>query len=237
MSILAAAVSLTVGLQSTSIKDYIQSNLQDASFTAKKINSNQKELQKINKDFAASYRFDFSKVQLKEPFMLRLESQVEDQSIVYILNGVKRRYRIPKAGIDVTEDLSVKPGRRQTPLDFGILTPSLFNGLFLAKFIRLDAKTKDVVFDLTYPEKLDDSTRNRVWIDPEKKIITKREWYSQNGGFLIATFYYENVKNFGGVWVPTQLSVKNAENKLAGTMGYTEISINKGIPASVFSLK
>ena len=236
MSILAAAIAMTVG-QTPSIKEFIQANLQDASFTAKKIKSNQKELQKINKDFAASYRFDSTKVQLKEPFMLRLESQVEDQSIVYILNGTKRRYRIPKAGIDVTEELAVQPGRRQTPLDFGILTPSLFNGLFLAKFIRNDKATGNVVFDLTYPEKLDDSTRNRIWVDPNKKTITKREWYSQNGGFLIATFLYEETKNINGVWVPTQLSVKNAENKLAGTMGYTEISINKGIPASVFSLK
>lgn len=233
----AYAAALALGQSTPSIKDVWQDELKDFSFVAKKISANQKELAKINKDFGNAYRFTSTEIQYKEPMMLRGESKVEDQSIVYIINGAIRRYRIPRAGINTREDLSKAPGKRQTPLDFGLITPSMFNGLFVAKFVRKDTRSGDLVFDLTYPKQLDDDSRHRVWIDPEKKFITKREWYSQNDNFrLMAIFTYEAPQAFGRVYIPTKISVNNAEGKLAGVSAYTQIQVNKGIPSSEFGV-
>lgn len=238
MTAFAFAAALSIGQSSPSIKDVWQDDLKDFSFVARRVSANQRELVKINKDFGNAYRFTSTDIKYREPMMLRGESMVEDQSIVYILNGAIRRYRIPRAGINTREDLSKAPGKRQTTLDFGLITPSLFNGLFDAKFVRKDTRTGDLVFDLTYLKSLNDDTRHRVWIDPEKKFVKRREWYSQNDNFrLMATFLYEQPQAFGKVFIPTRLTVNNAEGKLAGVSSYTQIQVNKGLATSLFDVK
>ena len=116
-----------------------------------------------------------------------------------------------------------------------MLTPSLFDNLFNAKFVRLDRATNDVVFDVTYPAALDDTSRHRIWVDPQKKYVTKREWYSQKGRQL-ATFFYNEPSNVGGVWVPTKMQVKNVDGVLAGETFYTGLKVNQGLQDSLFSV-
>ncbi len=228
------AVGLSHAALGQSIKDVWQAGLRDASFTAQVSTGNQRELAKINKDFANSYRFKSSTVKMKEPFKLRLESKVEDQNILFIVNGTTRLVRVPQANVNIHENLAKSPGKRQTALDFGMITPGLFNELFTSKFVRNDRATGDVVFDLTYIPKLDDTTRHRVWVDPQKKFVTKREWYSQIDGRLLATFTYENPKQSGGVWFPTRVTVRNADNKVAGVTDYTNLVVNGGLDDSLF---
>lgn len=237
---MSLTLSLLTGVllgQSNSISSYWQSGLKDASFTAKVEKSQQKELQKINKDFASSYRFDYTDVKMKEPFKLRLESKVDDQSILYIINGTMRAYKIPRAGISKKDNLAKEPGKRQTVFDFGLITPALFNNFMEAKFVRMDRATDMPVFDVTYISSLDDSSRHRIWVDTDKKIVAKREWYSQNGSKpLMAIFLYKDPVKFGNVWIPTTLEVQNAEGKFAGRTKYTGISVNAGLAESLFSL-
>jgi len=234
MTIIVAAAAL--GQATPKISDCWQTGFVDASFTATVASSNQRELAKINKDFANSYRFKSTEVRLKEPFKLRLETKVDDMDILFIVNGSTRVVRIPSRGIRNKENLAKAPGKRQTALDFGLLTPALFNNLFQAKFIRNDRATGDLVFDLTYIPSLDDTTRHRVWVDPKQKFVNKREWYSQNDGRLMATFLYTEAKQFGNVWFPTKLTVKNAENKVAGSTSYAKVKVNAGVADSSFAV-
>lgn len=219
--------------QSANINDVIQRNFEDASFTARKKVGDQRELSKINKDFGQSYRFDYTNVKIKEPMMLRLDTKVEDTGVTYIINGASLHFRV--GGIKRTENLSRSPGRRQTPLDFGLLTPSMFKDLFVAKFVRVDRATNDYVFDLTYETKFNDTARHRVWIDPQKKFTTKREWYNQQGR-QIATFYYDEPKFADGMWLPTRLTVKNMDNRVAGVTEYEAVRINSGLSAELFRI-
>lgn len=57
---------------------------------------------------------------------LRMEARVEDTDIYFIVNGGKKLVRVPRANITTKDDVSKSPGKRQTPLDFGLLTPSPF---------------------------------------------------------------------------------------------------------------
>lgn len=225
--------------QSQDIRSYVQSAFDDAQFTVVTGAHSIPELSKINKDFTQSYRFKSSQVWLKEPFKLKMISEVDDSQIMYIVNGGKRMYKIPRSGLSQTTDVSKAPGRRQTSFDFGILTPSLFNNFFQATFVRSDRATGDVVFDLTYVPALADSSRQRIWIDPATKQLTKREWYAQrrNQGRLMATFFYENPKKFGEITMATQVIVNNADNKRAGVVNYTGIKVNTGLADSLFALK
>lgn len=217
------------------VDDIASVAFRDASFVARVKVGNQTELNKINKDFGQSYRFKWTKVQVKEPFKLRLESTVDDTDITFVLNGATRLLRVPKARISNRENLAKSPGKRQTLLDFGLITPSLFTDLFNAKFVRVDRRTNDLVFDLTYKPALDDTSRHRVWVDPEKRYVTRREWYAQNERQL-ATFYYEEPKQQNGVWFPTKLTVRNAEDKVAGVTSYEELKLNSGIADTVFAV-
>lgn len=214
--------------------DIVESSFRDCTFVARVIKGNQGELRKINKDFATSYRFSFMKAHVKEPFMVRLESTVEDTDILYIENGGRRLYRIPKIRLSRVENISRAPGKRQTVMDFGILTPSLFqDGLFNANFVRTDRETGDLVFDITYNPQFEDSSRHRVWIDPKKKFITKRVWFGQDGHEM-ATFLYDNPEFQKGVWFPTKATVLNEDNKVAGITAYTTMSINVGLSDNLF---
>lgn len=234
MTGLIALALLTPSLRAPGYQDIVQPNFHDCTFTAKVVKGNQRELQKINRDFATSYRFSFMKAKVKEPFMVRLESTVEDTSVLYVLNGTRKLYRIPKLGIGKVDDVSKAPGKRQTMMDFGVLTPSLFQSLFTATFVRKDRETGALVFDLTYQRPTyDDTSRHRVWVDPDKRVVEKRVWFNQEGREL-ATFLYENPKEQKGVWFPSRYVVKNVDDKVAGIVEYASIQVNVGLTNDPF---
>lgn len=226
----------SLALQDPVIEDVWQTGLRTVSFTAEVGTAKQSELRKINQDFAQSYRFKKLDVWLKEPFMVRLESTVDDTSIVMVINGPKKLYRIPRANIKLREDLSKDPGKRQTAFDFGLITPSLFDGYFQAKYVRKDRRTGELVFDVTYVPSLKYRARHRIWVDAEKKLVTKRQWYANRGGHLMATFEYLDPIQSGGVWFPTKTYVRNADNVLAGTTVYKNVKINVAIADKLFDV-
>lgn len=228
----ASLAILAVVHQAPTIQSFVQPSLQDITIVARIVKADQNELKKINKDFGTSYRFETTKIFYKEPYKLRAEASVDDTNVRYIITGPSKRF-IAGGRTIFTENLTRAPGKRQTPLDFGIITPALLQGYIAAKFVRTDRATGEQVFDLSYQPNFDDTSRHRVWLDAEKKYVVKREWYNQEGQ-QIATFFYDAPKKENGVWVPTRLTVKNVENKLAGVTVYNDIKVNSGLSDSLF---
>lgn len=225
---LGAAFALA---QSQGINDYVQTRLRDLRATVRQQTANQRELEKINKDFANSYRIKQMTARYKEPSKMRLESKVGVVNVVYIING---NYKHVSAGpIKNTDDISNAPGKRQSLMDFGILTPS-FMKLVNAKFLRYDYEggVRYPVFELTWAHS--DTSKHIVWMDGKTRTVVKRQWYNQQGK-LMATFYYKEPKEVApGVWVPTRVEVYNAEGKLGGVTTYVELHVNEGLPDSLF---
>jgi outer membrane lipoprotein-sorting protein len=214
--------------------DIVQRKLEDATFVARVAKGNQAELAKITKDFGNSYRVKSVKSFLKEPLKMRLETSVEDSQVTYIINDFVRYFKVPRIRINSKEDLKNSPGKMQTVMDYGVLTPSLFQQLFSAKYIRTDRASGDYVFDLTYKKpRFDDTSRHRVWIDPQKRVMSKREWYNQHGRQL-ATFLYEDPINRDGVWFPSRGVVKNMDGQVAGVIEYDSVKVNTGLAESLF---
>lgn len=230
-----ASLLLSTTLQSQNIDTYVQRGFRDVTFNATIAKKNLSELRKINPEFANTYLFDSITVRAKEPFKLRLEAAADDTKATYVINGVRQQFSVPRLGIRQNNDLTKYPGRRQTLLDFAIPTESLFDKFFVAKFVRFDRASADPVFDLTFPKALDDTSRNRVWIDKEKRYISRREWYGQEGQ-LRAVFLFEKPVTVNGVTFPTQLTVRNAENKLAGVTRYSNVKANQGLADTLFKL-
>ena len=233
-ALVAAAVLAAFGQGSQNVSDYVQRNLQDATMVARVKVANLRELAKINKDYSKQYEFQKTVFKLKEPFKLRGDAEINDTNVTYVLNGTHLTIRIPRlAALSSKQDLSNSPGRRQTFMDFGVLTPALFDTFLDARFVRQDRATNNAVFDIVYNKKFSDTTRFRVWIDPAKKYITKREWYGQNGNQK-ATFDYDSPVEVSGIWLPTHVVVRNTENKIAAETVYDSIKVNTGLPDSLF---
>lgn len=233
MTALFAALSLAMPVQTMGWDDIVQPAFKDAKFTAIVLKSDRRELNKINSDFAQSYQFDSTRAMAKEPFMIRLEGEVDDTKLLYIMNGTRKFYKIGRApGIPI--DVKNAPGKRQTIFDFGILTPSLFQELFTATFVRNDRETGDLIFDMTYQKpRYDDTSRHRIWVDKARKFVKKRVWFNQEGKQL-ATFTYENPKQEDGVWFATKCTVRNNDNKVAGITEYKNIQLNTGLSSDLF---
>jgi outer membrane lipoprotein-sorting protein len=234
---LALIALAPVATSDPGIEDIVQKGFKDVSFVSKVLKADQGELRKINKSFGDSYRFSSLTAYLKEPLKMRLESKIDDTQIVYIVNGFQRIVRVPRSNFTSKEDLKDSPGKIQTPLDMGIITQSVMDQLFDAAFVRTDRATGDYVFDLTYKKpRFDDTSRFRVWVDPQKKYTTKRESYSQKGK-LRATFLYENPVTDNGATFPTKVTVKNADDKVAGITSQSSVKLNTGLSDSMFVIK
>lgn len=235
MTTLLAAAAIALGQTTPTIGSVTVQGLQDITFTMTVSNANQAELRKINTDFAQSYRFRSTLVQLKEPFKLRMTGTVEDMDVLFILNGTSKLVRIPRAGLNQRFNHANEPGKRQTAFDFGLLTPQLFNGYLVAKYVRTERASGEYVFDVNYDPRFNDKTRFRIWVHPQTRFMSKKEWYSQMGGHLVATFTYDNPTTVSGVRLPTRMVVRNADNKQAGISTYSNIRVNTGLAESLFA--
>lgn len=220
---------------SHNLQELVPSRLDSISFVAKIASGNQRELRKISEDLGKSYRFDHANVDIQVPFKIRVESVVDNESVVVTGNGDVQELRVPKAGIHSRQNIRTQPGRRQTFLDFGLIAPG-FNHFFDSKFVRVDRATQDDVYDLTYGGAgADDTTRFRIWFNPSRKMVDRKEWYGQ-AGQLRATFFYLNPVELDHIWVPTELQVRNAEDKLAGVMKFERIRVNPTLSSSLFKI-
>ena len=230
MTTILAFVTLSQG---ESIEPFLQPGFRDASFRAKIVDKDYDALDAISKDFAQGYRLGDLTIQLKEPYKIRADAQSDDSKVSLIVNGLVRAYKLPHLK-PIRMDLGKRPGNRQTALDFGLLTPSLFKDLFDAKFVRREVSGQPV-FDLTYKPAFDDATRYRIWLDPKTRTVAKREWYSRTGE-LRATFVFESPLQSNGASIPTAMTVMNAGGKVAGRTRYENVRLNRGIPDSVFEI-
>ncbi len=232
---LLATLPAAASLQSTSIGTFTQPAFRDIQFNATIERKNLGELRKINPEFANTYLFDSIVVRAKEPFKLRLDAAADDTKATYVINGTLQQFRVPRLGLRKNDDLAKYPGRRQTLLDFAVPTASLFEGFYAASFVRNDRETGNPVFDLRFPRATEDTSRQRVWIDRAHHTIARREWYSQTDR-LRAVFLYEAPVESNGVWFPTRLTVRNAENKVAGVTRYSNVRANQGLADALFKL-
>lgn len=216
------------------LEDYVQDDIRDFRLKVHATHAKRGELIKISKDFAAAYQIlqGTATVYYKEPSKVRIDGAIDKTRMLYIVNGDRKLVSIPSVRLKQVEDIKHSPGKRQTSLDFGFVTPGLLK-LAKAKFVRQD-HNGTYVFDVTWRDP-DDTSRHRVWIDPKTKIIEKREWYNQEGK-LMATFLYKGAAKAGkDIYFPTSVEVLNVEGKSAGQTAQTDFAVNQNPPDSLFS--
>ncbi len=219
---LAAAPSID-SVMATRIKDYRgTATLGEANLSA---------LRKIGKDYANAYRAKTMDTYFKEPGKMRVEARAYGATFTQVTNG-NQKYTTVFA-IRSKDDISRKPQTRQTSLEIGFITPSAMRD-YTAKYLRRDGSSQ--VFELRF--KQPDQRRKKIllWVDPSKRILVRRELYRDDGG-LKARFGYESPKQVApGIWVPTRLTVHNAEGELGGVTTYGNLHVNTGLAEKLFAI-
>lgn len=218
----------------------LTTNITDLQATMRVQKSDTKELDKIGGDFARSYQFQgilrAVTLEYKQPDKLRLSGKGLLGKASIVMNGPLRYSRVPLMPKKV-EDLSDSPGKRQSILEYaGLLAPETLT-FMQGKFIREETVDEQPasVFDLTYKGSPTGS-HFRVWFDTKTRLTIKREWYGLEGK-LKATFYYQNPKEVAnGIWLPTQVEVKNAEGISAAITTLDDMKINQGLSDDLFTI-
>jgi hypothetical protein len=90
------------------------------------------------------------------------------------------------------------------------------------------------VFELWFTDE-PNSRHHFVWMDPEKRIILRRDVHHRSGG-LKMRFLLKEPKKVAGVWVPTRVEVLNAEGRLGAVTRYTSVKVNTGLSESLFRI-
>jgi len=212
----------------------VQDRLRDLQMDVKAEGVRLGELRKINEDFANAYRFKWMKAYYKEPFKLRLESEVLSRRITYILNGGIKVVIAP--GQRVRDDVSNSPGKRQTPLDFGFITPAVAKQLD-ARFEREEKEGGITLYVFTLKWNYgDDKSTHIVWLDPQRRITVRRVWYSGTGKYRARFEYKEPVEAAPGIWIPTRAEVYNASQRFGGRTVNSHIKVNQGLDDSLFAV-
>lgn len=215
-------------------KSFVQDKLRDLQMESRAKGVRLGELRKINKDFANAYRFKRMTVYYKEPLKLRLESEVQGTRILYILNGGTKF--VSGGGRRVREDVSNSPGKRQTPLDFGFITPAVARQLE-ANFQKEEREggASLFVFQIEWNYG-DDDAKHIVWLDPEKRYTVRRVWFSSTGRYRARFEYKEPVQAAPGIWIPTKVEVFNVDQRFGGRTVNTNIRVNTGLSDDLFRI-
>lgn len=196
-------------------------------------------LEKIGSDFKTTYSIRSLTLFYKQHDKIRLDGRSATRgNASFIINGAMRYVMIPRINIKTTENLTDKPGKRQSLLEYaGLLTKGTLDFMQpkLLREEKEDGKTLKV-FELRYQGEQQGSYFH-LWIDTETGISYKREWFD-SAGKLRARFQYDDAKELESkTWVPTRVHIHNADGEIAAVLVLSEIKINQGLDDSLFQVK
>ena len=232
----AAALLLTASLGAYAqavpdIRHYTTANLKTLQFTSEIVNENQTELKKISGDIALAYRLHRGSVKYDQPDRLRIEATIPHLvSGVYIINGDQKKTIAPF--YNVTENVAGSPGKKQTLMDFGLISPEMFNEYNIT-YLRTE---RGLLVFQTLPKIKTEPLKDIIWINPTTHITVQRYNYNRDGKLLKWFLYKDPVQEAPGIWIPTRVELYNTENKLAGATLYQNIIVNQPLDDSLFKI-
>lgn len=215
------------------IHDYVQPGLQDFTVTLKTGKYDQKAGERISREFGQLYKIAGNgTLHYKQPDMIRLDGKIIGLNGVLIMDGFTQHIRI--GFIHKNQDESQAPGKVTTLLDTGLLnefylsyTSAWFQG------VQSVEGTPCTVFRLSYLPRMHDTSFRLVWIDPNSRIIRRREEHGQDGA-LHAVYTFRNPVMTAGVWLPSEVDAANAQGGFVGQTFIQDARPNTGLTNHLF---
>ncbi len=213
------------------IHKFLSNNIKTLQLDSHVVSEDRDELQKIGSDFANAYRLHNVSITYAQPGKLHIDTTILGAHLSYTINGNTRYTSAPTFHIHQVEDVSRSPGKKNSLLDSGLVPPELLDD-WDATYLRKEGG--EYVFQLI-PKQKSETFKNIIWIDPKTHITTKRLNYDRHGKLSKWFLYKKPQQVRPGVFIPTEIDVYNAENKLAAVTAYTDIHVNLPVDMSVFN--
>ncbi|HSV74781.1 MAG TPA: outer membrane lipoprotein-sorting protein [Chthonomonadales bacterium] len=221
----------------TDIRSYVCQRLDDFTATLVVVRADQRQLSLISRDAGFLYRFRSVTMRYKEPNKVRIDINEQGTRGTYIVNGPIQLVSVPKLGLRTRRDFSDSPGKRKSLMDVGLVSEH-FLTYANARFVRRGTVdgTPVGVFELTYKDRDADTSHHIIYIDPVRRVVLKRENYTQEGK-LQAIYHFRNPREVSpGIWFPTRIEAQNVNGVIAGITEYRNIRVNTGLSDSLFTL-
>lgn len=213
--------------------DEVTKGFKDIELDAKVKYSNTEELQKISKDLCTTYKLGKMSVRYKSPDKLRLDAKLGIVGISMVINGNEKGFRLPIRGWQ-KQNIKGKPHERQTDLDLGIVSDSLWRNyvVFGSETVKIAGSP---AYKITFAWGNHRENKQICWIDAKTLSLLRLRRMDEDGK-LIASYVYSDHKCVSGIWIPTKIEVFGGDGKLAGITEYSKIKVNAGIPESTFCM-
>lgn len=218
---------------SRDIHAYVQPGLQDFTVTLKTGRYEQKAGEKISKEFGQLYKIAGNgTLHYKQPSMIRLDGKIVGLNGVLIMDGFTQHIRI--GFIHKNQDESQAPGKVTTLLDTGLLN-EFYLSYTTAQFqgVQPVEGTPCAIFRLSYAARMHDTSFRLVWIDPNTRIIRRREEHGQDGA-LHAVYTFRSPVLTAGVWLPSEVDAANAQGEFVGQTFLQGARTNTGLTDHLF---
>jgi len=215
------------------IERFFAPGLADLSLISRPVEKDMDELQKIGSGFADAYRVGDSHLLLKEPDKFRMDTRVGFLKFQYVISGKRTVMRAPLT--NHARNIGDDPGKRQGPLEVGLVTRGALRGYTVENLGCDNEGGRQVCrYRLRYahePERYE-----LLWIDAARKCLAKRRLNIRPKGELKMEFTYLSPRQFGALWIPMRIEVRNAEGKLAGVTEQSDVKVNAGLDDKLFKL-
>jgi outer membrane lipoprotein-sorting protein len=206
----------------------------DITLTCKVLYANQAELKKIGKDFGKSYEFKSTNVYFKKPDKMKIEGKLGMLGAKIIINGNRKATIIPGLHISKKENIADEPHKKQTDLDLGIISDSLWRDYIILKVEREKTTTRNI-YRVTFVRPNSREKRLVAWLDSSGFKLLKLEKYESDGTLKVRYIYSHHIFVDKLIWIPCRIDVYSPDGKLAGTTVYENIKVNTNIPDSEFA--
>lgn len=196
--------------------------------------TNMEALKKIGSDFHRIYQVKRVQFSIKEPDKFRMDVSAGLVHLVHVIvDGRKTTYvmgvRRP------SKPFGDDPGKRQTPMDVGVITPGSLRGYRVEYLGTGQEQGRPVLrFRLRYAH--DTARYELLWVDSERKCLVKRTLHTRMFGEKKCEYTYHDPQRVGSVWIPTRVEVRNKDGELAGVMLQSDFKVNSGLADSLFEL-
>lgn len=169
---------------------------------------------------------------------IRLSATAPREGVETLLVNDDQRSFAAGGGKKVShQDLSSDPIRRNFLFEFcGLLTKDIFDTM-RARFVKQEPVdgVPTLVYDLTYWG-LDDGPYHRIWIDPDHRLIVKRESFGADSKLKRITLYKQPTETASHLWLPGRVELQDGSHKAIATIKITKPQIDRGILDSVFTI-
>ena len=198
-----------------------------------------KPLEAIDKEVARLYALHNVSLQYKAPDRLRLNANSpKDGRESLLFNAEQRLFTVEKGKNGKEQNLADSPARRSFLYEYcGLLTPDMFDTL-RARFVKQEKlqNIPTVVYDLTYWG-MDEGPYSRVWIDPERRILLRKESFDRDSKLKTVFIYRQPTELAPDLWLPGSVEMADAKGKIFATIKIAAGRANRGIPDTDFLIK